>query len=444
MNRQDWSPKKYFILTYGCQMNVFDSEVLSGHLEAMGYSPANSEEETDVLLINTCAVRQKAEEKVSSKLGRLRSLKKKNPEMLLVIWGCMVQQKEIAEQISSRYNFIDLIGGPHSLERFPQLLEKARTSSKTVIDINDEGERDHPQIKRGHDFKAWVPISHGCSNYCTYCIVPYVRGPERSRPAERIIQEVRELTKDGYKEITLLGQNVNSYGKDNKEGLDFADLLQRLDAIEGLARIRYMTSHPRDFSDKIIHTIEKSRKICEHFHLPVQSGSNKILRLMNRGYTREYYLELINKIKGRIEHCSITSDIIIGFPGEEEADYQDTLDLIQKVQFDAAYIFIYSPRKGTKAAEMQNQVDPEIKKERIKRLNLIQSKISFDKNRQLLGTKQEILVEERSKTNPDMITGRTRTNKIVHLSSEGNLFGQLVDVEIVEAKSWTLIGKHLP
>lgn len=444
MNRQDWSPKKYFILTYGCQMNVFDSEVLSGHLEAMGYSPANSEEETDVLLINTCAVRQKAEEKVLSKLGRLRFLKKKNPEMLLVIWGCMVQQKEIAEQISSRYNFIDLIGGPHSLERFPQLIEKARTSSKTVIDINDEGERDHPQIKRGHDFKAWVPISHGCSNYCTYCIVPYVRGPERSRPAERIIQEVRELTKDGYKEITLLGQNVNSYGKDIKEGLDFADLLQRLDTIEGLARIRYMTSHPRDFSDKIIRTIEKSRKICEHFHLPVQSGSNKILKLMNRGYTREYYLELINKIKGRIEHCSITSDIIIGFPGEEEADYQDTLDLIQKVQFDAAYIFIYSPRKGTKAAEMQNQVDPEIKKDRIKRLNLIQSKISFDKNRQLLGTKQEILVEERSKTNPDMITGRTRTNKIVHLSSEGNLFGQLVDVEIVEAKSWTLTGKHLP
>jgi tRNA-2-methylthio-N6-dimethylallyladenosine synthase len=444
MNRQDWSPKKYFILTYGCQMNVFDSEVLSGHLEAMGYSPANSEEETDVLLINTCAVRQKAEEKVLSKLGRLRSLKKKNPEMLLVIWGCMVQQKEIAEQISSRYNFIDLIGGPHSLERFPQLIEKARTSSKTVIDINDEGERDHPQIKRGHAFKAWVPISHGCSNYCTYCIVPYVRGPERSRPAERIIQEVRELTKDGYKEITLLGQNVNSYGKDIKEGLDFADLLQRLDTIEGLARIRYMTSHPRDFSDKIIRTIEKSRKICEHFHLPVQSGSNKILKLMNRGYTREYYLELINKIKGRIEHCSITSDIIIGFPGEEEADYQDTLDLIQKVQFDAAYIFIYSPRKGTKAAEMQNQVDPEIKKDRIKRLNLIQSKISFDKNRQLLGTKQEILVEERSKTNPDMITGRTRTNKIVHLSSEGNLFGQLVDVEIVEAKSWTLTGKHLP
>ncbi|MGI6328215.1 MAG: tRNA (N6-isopentenyl adenosine(37)-C2)-methylthiotransferase MiaB [Dethiobacteria bacterium] len=444
MNRQDWSPKKYFILTYGCQMNVFDSEVLSGHLEAMGYSPANSEEETDVLLINTCAVRQKAEEKVLSKLGRLRFLKKKNPEMLLVIWGCMVQQKEIAEQISSRYNFIDLIGGPHSLERFPKLIEKARTSSKTVIDINDEGERDHPQIKRGHDFKAWVPISHGCNNYCTYCIVPYVRGPERSRPAERIIQEVRELTKDGYKEITLLGQNVNSYGKDIKEGLDFADLLQRLDTIEGLARIRYMTSHPRDFSDKIIRTIEKSRKICEHFHLPVQSGSNKILKLMNRGYTREYYLELINKIKGRIEHCSITSDIIIGFPGEEEADYQDTLDLIQKVQFDAAYIFIYSPRKGTKAAEMQNQVDPEIKKDRIKRLNLIQSKISFDKNRQLLGTKQEILVEERSKTNPDMITGRTRTNKIVHLSSEGNLFGQLVDVEIVEAKSWTLTGKHLP
>ena len=226
-------PKEVLILTYGCQMNVFDSEVLSGILEAMGYSPANSEEDTDVLLINTCAVRQKAEEKVLSKLGRLRSIKKKNPEMLLVIWGCMVQQKDLAEQISSRYKYIDLIGGPHALERFPQLLEKARTSSKTVIDINDEGERDHLHIKRGHDFKAWVPISHGCSNYCTYCIVPYVRGPERSRPPERIIQEVKELAKNGYKEITLLGQNVNSYGKDIKGRSDFADLLQRLDAIEG-------------------------------------------------------------------------------------------------------------------------------------------------------------------------------------------------------------------
>jgi len=425
-------------------MNVFDSEVLSGILEAMGYSPANSEEDTDVLLINTCAVRQKAEEKVLSKLGRLRSIKKKNPEMLLVIWGCMVQQKDLAEQISSRYKYIDLIGGPHALERFPQLLEKARTSSKTVIDINDEGERDHLHIKRGHDFKAWVPISHGCSNYCTYCIVPYVRGPERSRPPERIIQEVKELAKNGYKEITLLGQNVNSYGKDIKGGLDFADLLQRLDAIEGLARIRYMTSHPRDFNDKIIRTIEKGRKICEHFHLPVQSGSNKILKLMNRGYTREYYLELINKIKSRVEHCSITSDIIIGFPGEEDADYQDTLDLIQKVQFDAAYVFIYSPRKGTKATAMADQVDLEIKKERIKKLNKIQGKISLDKNRQLLGTKQEILVEERSKTNPDMITGRTRTNKIVHFSSEENLLGKLIDVEIIEAKSWTLTGKYLP
>ncbi|MGI6318606.1 MAG: tRNA (N6-isopentenyl adenosine(37)-C2)-methylthiotransferase MiaB [Firmicutes bacterium] len=444
MNKHDWSPKKYFILTYGCQMNVFDSEVLSGILEAMGYSPANSEEDTDVLLINTCAVRQKAEEKVLSKLGRLRSIKKKNPEMLLVIWGCMVQQKDLAEQISSRYKYIDLIGGPHALERFPQLLEKARTSSKTVIDINDEGERDHLHIKRGHDFKAWVPISHGCSNYCTYCIVPYVRGPERSRPPERIIQEVKELAKNGYKEITLLGQNVNSYGKDIKGGLDFADLLQRLDAIEGLARIRYMTSHPRDFNDKIIRTIEKGRKICEHFHLPVQSGSNKILKLMNRGYTREYYLELINKIKSRVEHCSITSDIIIGFPGEEDADYQDTLDLIQKVQFDAAYVFIYSPRKGTKATAMADQVDLEIKKERIKKLNKIQGKISLDKNRQLLGTKQEILVEERSKTNPDMITGRTRTNKIVHFSSEENLLGKLIDVEIIEAKSWTLTGKYLP
>ncbi len=444
MDKQDWNHKKYFIFTYGCQMNVFDSEVLSGHLEAMGYSPADSEENTDLLLINTCAVRQKAEEKVLSKLGRLRALKKKNPAMLLVIWGCMVQQKNMAEYISSKYKFVDLIGGPHSLQRFPQLLEEARISSKTVIDINAEGERDHSQIRRGHGFKAWVPISHGCNNYCTYCIVPFVRGPEKSRPPERIIREVRELTLNGYKEITLLGQNVNSYGKDLKAGLDFADLLQQLDSIDGLARIRYMTSHPRDFSDKIIHTIGKSRKICEHFHLPVQSGSDKILKLMNRGYTREYYLELINKINRHVGHCSITSDLIVGFPGEEEADYRATLDLVQRVQFDAAYIFIYSPRKGTKAAAIAAQVDPEIKKDRIKELNIMQGKISLHKNKLLLGTKQEILVEERSKTNPGMITGRTRTNKIVHLSSEENLLGQLIDVEITGAKSWTLTGQYLP
>jgi tRNA-2-methylthio-N6-dimethylallyladenosine synthase len=443
VNGQVLGPKRYYILTYGCQMNVYDSEVLSGYLESMGYIPANSEEDADVLIINTCAVRQKAEEKVLSKLGKLRSFKKRNPEMLLVLWGCMMQQKGIAEKISNKYKFISLIGGPHSLQRFPQLLEKAQTSSKTLIDTSIEGEKEHPHIKRGHSFKAWIPISHGCNNFCTYCVVPYVRGPEISRSPAKIIQEVKELSKKGYKEITLLGQNVNSYGKDLKEDVDFADLLQHLDGIEGLFRIRYMTSHPRDFNDRIIDIIANGEKICEHFHLPVQSGSNKILKLMNRGYTRDYYLELIDKIRSRVANCSITSDIIVGFPGEKEKDFKDTLDLMQKVQFDAAYIFIYSPRKGTKALEMAGQVSPEIKKERIKELNKIQSIISLNKNRDLLGTKQEILVEEKSKTNPNMLTGRTRTNKIVHVSSNGNLLGKLVDVEITEAKSWTLTGKCL-
>lgn len=433
--------KKYFIITHGCQMNVYDSEVLAGHMENMGYSPAQNEEDADVLVVNTCAVRKKAEEKIYSRLGKLKRLKEKKPGMLMILWGCMVQQKGVAEKIRNRFSFLDLIGGPHSLGRFPELVEEIRLSKETILSIEENGEREHLPVKRGHRFKAWVPISHGCNNYCTYCVVPYVRGREKSRPPELVIAEVEFLAKEGYKEITLLGQNVNSYGKDLGGGIDFAELLITLDSIEGLAMIRFMTSHPKDFSDKIIQAIKEGKKICEHIHLPLQAGSNKILKLMNRGYTREYYLELVSKIKTTIPGASITTDLIVGFPGEEEKDFEDTIDMVKRIQFDAAYTFVFSPRKGTRAAVMETQVPQEVKKRRIVELNNVQNEISKKKNLELVDTVQEVLVEGKSKTDPNMFTGRTRTNKIVHFSCKEDLTGQLVNVRITEARAWNLMGE---
>jgi tRNA-2-methylthio-N6-dimethylallyladenosine synthase len=433
--------KKYFIRTYGCQMNFFDSEVLSGHLENMGYTPAEKKEDADVLILNTCAVRKKAEEKVFSKLGRLRPLKEETPGMIIAVCGCMVQQKEVARKIKERFHFVNLICGTHSLGRFPELLEKARHSSGTIVDIDMESEREYIPVKREDPLKAWVPISQGCNNYCTYCIVPYVRGAEKSRPAENIIQEIKKLAQEGYKEVTLLGQNVNSYGHDLYGSPDFAELLQEVDKIEGLLRIRFMTSHPKDISDKLIRVIEKGDKICEHIHLPLQAGSNKILKLMNRGYTKEYYLDLVKKIKNAIPDYSLTTDIITGFPGEKENDFEETLQMLKKIRFDAAFTFVYSPREGTEAAGMENQMETTTKKRRIMEINELQNQISLERNLELLNQEVEILVEGISKTDPDFYTGRTRTNKIVHFSSPRNMLGELFKIKITGAKSWTLTGE---
>ncbi len=434
---------KYYILTMGCQMNVYDSEVLSGHLETMDFKSTNEQGEADIFVLNTCAVRKKAEEKVYGRLGKLKKFKEEKPEMLMVLWGCMVQQAGVAEKMAARFPFLDIIGGPHSLGRFPELLEKARLSSRTVIDINPEGEREGLPVKRGEGISAWVPISYGCNNFCTYCIVPFVRGPEKSRPPEEIIKEVNELSREGYKEITLLGQNVNSYGKELEEEFDFAKLAKVLDETDGLLRIRFMTSQPRDFSTSIVRTIAEGEKICEHFHLPLQAGSNKILERMNRGYTREEYLRLVQTIRDFIPNCSITTDIIVGFPGETEDDFQQTIEMIREIRFDAAFTFVYSPRSGTKAAEMDDQVLLEEKKSRIMNINELQNKISLEENLKLLGTKQEVLVEGKSKTDHKIYTGRTRTNKIVHFFTDQDLTGQLLNVEIVEAKPWTLTGELL-
>ncbi len=437
--------EKYFIQTMGCQMNVYDSEVLAGYLENMGISATDNEADADILILNTCAVRQKAEEKVFSKLGMWQKLKRSNPEKIMILWGCVVQQPGKAGHLSKRYSFLDLIGGPHALGKFPELLEEARISRTPVLALEEEERRgkDFP-IKRKHAAFAWVPISYGCDNYCTYCIVPYVRGREKSRLPDEIILEVKELAAQGCREITLLGQNVNSYGRDLQEKVDFADLLQMVASITGILRIRYMTSHPRDFTEKMVKTIKREPKICEHFHLPLQAGSNRILSLMNRGYTREGYLNLIEKIRELIPHAAITTDIIVGFPGEREEDFKLTMDMLEKVRFDAAFTFVYSTREGTKAATLPDQVPDTAKRERIVILNNRQAEIAQEINRKLLGSKQELLVEGKSKTNAANYTGRTRTNKLVHFPTEDKLSeGTMVTVEITETGAWTLRGKYI-
>ncbi|MGI5881862.1 MAG: tRNA (N6-isopentenyl adenosine(37)-C2)-methylthiotransferase MiaB [Dethiobacteria bacterium] len=437
--------KRYYIATYGCQMNVYDSEVLAGHLESMGYHAASSEDEADVLIINTCAVRKKAEEKVFSRLGTIRELKKSRPQMIVALWGCMAQRETVVQRIKRRFKFVDLVSGPNALERFPALLEKAATAKETVFDLDLAGGKESLPIKRAEGFKAWIPISHGCNNYCSYCVVPYVRGPEISRLPENIINEVDELANCGFKEITLLGQNVNSYGKDLKQKIDFADLLLHLDhrlinRSDNPPRIRFMTSHPKDLSEKSVRVIAEGRNICEHIHLPIQSGSDELLKKMNRGYTRDYYLGLVDMIREAIPGSSITTDLIVGFPGENEEDFALTIDLMAKVRFDAAFIFAYSPRQGTRAAGMPGQVAAKIKKKRIVQLNELQNRIGLEKNQGLVGSIQEVLVEGQSKTNKNMFTGRTRTNKIVHFPSAADCLGEFIDIRIEEARGWNLIG----
>ncbi len=438
--------KKYLTVTYGCQMNEHDSEILSGFLRDMGYMQTNDLQETDVLIINTCAIRQKAEEKVYGRLGALKKLKMEKPEMIIGICGCMVQQEKVAEKIKKRYPHVDLIFGTHNLHKFPCLLQEALESRKTLVDVwprRDGVAEGLPKLRKDR-VKAWVSITYGCNNFCSYCIVPYVRGREESRKIENIVAEVEGLAEHGYKEVTLLGQNVNSYGKDLSEKTTFAMLLKSLDNIQGLERIRYMTSHPRDFTRELVEVISSSSKVCEHFHLPLQSGSNRILERMNRGYSREHYLELVNYIRKLIPRASITTDFIVGFPGETEEDFTHTLDMVERIRFNAAFTFLYSPRKGTAAAAMPDQITEEEKKERIYRLIESQNKISREINDKLKGEIFEVLVEGVSKEEPACeaaLTGRTRTNKIVNFFGKKELVGNLVPVQITEPKTWSLYGE---
>jgi len=434
--------KKYYIISFGCQMNELDTEVISGLLENIGYIPASDYHEADLLLINTCAVRQKAEDKVAAFLGELRSWKKERKGRMLAVGGCMPQQKEIAQYLRRNFKHVDIIWGTHSVPHLPDLIDEAQETKKTVVDIEESyAKREGLPVTRKSNMQAWVPIIYGCTNYCSYCIVPYVRGKERSRSTENIVDEVKQIAEQGYKEITLLGQNVNAYGKDLNDGSKFTYLLEELDEIDGIERIRFMTSHPRDFEYKIIEVIANSRHICEHFHLPLQAGSNHILQKMNRGYTREHYFELIQKIKEMIPGASITTDLIVGFPGETEEDFEQTLDMVELVKFDAAYTFVYSKRKGTPAANMPEQISSEVKKERIERLIKLQQSIGWEINQQLVGQTVEVLVEGTSKNDPKKLTGRTRTNKLVHFTGDISWKGFLCPVTITDAQTWYLSGE---
>ncbi|MCL5038891.1 MAG: tRNA (N6-isopentenyl adenosine(37)-C2)-methylthiotransferase MiaB [Firmicutes bacterium] len=424
-------------------MNLRDAEVMAGILEKAGYERAEDMDAADVILVNTCAVRDSAERKIYGQIGTLAELKKKRPGLKIAVTGCLAQRPETPEKMLNVAPHVDLLFGTHNQHEVANLLERVNDSREMTIDVWDQegAVLEHLPSRREDGLKAWVTIMYGCNNFCTYCVVPQVRGRERSRNPEGILREVRELGEKGYKEITLLGQNVNSYGKDLGGTYTFSDLLLDLDKVPGIERIRYMTSHPRDFSDRLIEVIAASRKVCEHFHLPIQSGSDEILRRMNRGYSREKYLELTKKIRRALPQASLSTDIIVGFPGEREEHFQETLELIQEARFDAAFTFIFSPRSGTPAAGMPEQIPYEVKKERLAQLMEVQNQISLEKNKAMVGKIYEVLLEGLSPKNPDRLTGRTRTNKIVLLSGPGEKVGQLASVKIQRAKTWTLDGE---
>ena len=436
---------RYCIITFGCQMNENDSEKIAGMLEEMGYAESETPEESDVLIYNTCCVREHAEQKVYGRLGAAKNLKEKNPSLVVAVFGCMMQQEKTVEKIRKSFTHVDIVFGTHNGHKFPELLYKHLKTGEQIIEIWESGDKltEGLPVKRKGRVKAWVAVMTGCDNFCSYCVVPYVRGRERSRKPEEIINEVRMLACHGYKEVTLLGQNVNSYGKDLGRGIDFPGLLHDIDGIEGIERIRFMTSHPRDMSDKLIKAMSECLKVCEHLHLPVQAGSTRTLERMNRGYGKEQYLELVGRIRERIPGIALTTDIMVGFPGETDEDFEDTVDILEKVRFDTAFTFIYSKRAGTSAAGFEGQVPEEVKKIRFQKLLEVQNRISRELNEKLPGTEAEVLVEGRSKTDEDFLSGRTRTNKVVNFKGSDKLIGKLVNVRIAEAHTWSLTGELL-
>jgi tRNA-2-methylthio-N6-dimethylallyladenosine synthase len=426
---------KYFLKTMGCQMNEHDSEVLAGLLEKGGCQPEAEMEKADLILINTCCVRETAENKVYGLLGRLRRLKVENPGLIIGVCGCMPQQEGMAGRIRQRFPHVDLIFGTHNAGQIPELLRKVMESRRPVVEIlaGPGGIAGELPVKRSAGVRAWVSIMYGCNNFCTYCIVPYVRGRERSRRPEDVVAEVKALAGEGYREVVLLGQNVNSYGKDLAGTVDFSFLLEELERGEAPERIRFMTSHPRDFSPRLIDTIAASEKVCEHIHLPVQAGSNKILRKMNRGYTREHYLELVDKLKEDIPLATLTTDIMVGFPGEDDVDFNDTLDLVSRVRFDSAYTFVFNRRTGTPAADMDDQIHDAEKKDRIAALIRLQNEISLARNREEEGRVQEVLVEGEAKGAGGFLCGRNRGNKLVVFQCPPDLIGKICRVRITES-----------
>lgn len=431
--------------TYGCQQNENDTERIRGMLREAGFEFTDKSDRADVIIYNTCAVRENAEQKVLGRLGLLKPIKDKHRNMIIGVCGCMVQQEHITDKIKKSHEQVDLIFGTHALYKMPELLYKAIKEKKTVVDIeqSDGAIAEDIPIERDNEKKAWVSVMYGCNNFCSYCIVPYVRGRERSREPAAILNEVRELVKGGCDEIALLGQNVNSYGKDLDRDINFADLLRMVNDVEGVERIRFMTSHPKDLSDGLIKAMAECDKVCKQLHLPFQAGSNKILKQMNRGYTKEEYLEKIEKVKKAIPNISLSTDVMVGFPTETNEDFEDTLDVLRKVRYDNIFSFIYSRRKGTPAAEMDFVLTEEEIHRNFDRLLEVQNEISLAKNKEYVGRIERILVDGESKTNPDMLSGRCDSSKIVNFAGDKSLIGKYIDVRITEAHTWSLNGETI-
>ncbi|AIQ64368.1 dimethylallyladenosine tRNA methylthiotransferase [Paenibacillus stellifer] len=436
--------KLYSITTYGCQMNEHDTETMKGLLEQMGYRSTEDRNQADIILLNTCAIRENAEDKVFGELGHLKHLKTEKPGLLLGVCGCMSQEEGVVNRIMAKHGFVDIIFGTHNLHRLPALIKEAVFSKELVVEVwSKEGDIIENLPKKREGMRAWVNIMYGCDKFCTYCIVPFTRGKERSRRPEDVIAELRELARQGFKEVTLLGQNVNAYGKDFTD-LDytFGDLMDDLRKID-IPRIRFMTSHPRDFDDKLVQVLGKGGNLMESIHLPVQSGSNAILKRMSRKYSRETYLELVRKLKGAVKDVVLSTDIIVGFPGETEEQFEETMSLVREVGFDMAYTFIYSPREGTPAASMEDNVPAEVKSERLRRLNELLSEQSRAGNDRMMGRTVEILVEGESKNNANVLSGRTRSNKLVHFEGQKELIGTFVQVKITDTKTWYIKGEYV-
>ena len=435
--------KRYFVKTYGCQMNEHDSEMISAILEDMGYTKANDYNDADLIILNTCAIRENAHNKTFGMLGRIKHLKQTKKDLLVGLAGCMSQEESVVDEIISKYKWMDFVFGTHNNHKLPEILKEHMRTKKLEVTVwsNEGNVIEGIPSKRDSKYKAWVNIMYGCDKFCTYCIVPYTRGKQRSRLPLDIIEEVKKLKQEGYKEVTLLGQNVNAYGKDFKD-MDYKmeNLLEDV-AKTGIDRVRFVTSHPWDFTDSMIDVIAKYDNICNYIHLPVQSGSSRILKLMGRRYTKESYIELYNKIRNKVKNCSITTDIIVGFPGETKEDFEETLSLARECKFDSAFTFIYSPREGTPAAKMKDDVSLEEKEQRLHELNEVINKYALEENEKLVGKVVPVLIEGESQKDNSLVAGYTDTMKLVNVKADKSSIGKIINVKITDAKTWSLDGE---
>ena len=443
-NRNFLEGKKYNIITFGCQMNEHDSETIAGMLEEEGCRQVLTKEESDITIINTCSIRENADKRFFGTLGQLKKIKEKNPSYMACVCGCMMQQQHVIDTIHEKYPWVDIIFGTHNIDRFPELLERAYMEQASVMEVLSDTSHiaEGLPAKRLYQHKSFVNIMYGCNNFCTYCIVPYTRGREKSRAPEDILQEIEILVKDGVREVTLLGQNVNSYKGEDAEGRrwDFSDLIYRINAIDGLQRIRFMTSHPKDLSDKLIQAYVDCDKLCNYIHLPVQSGSSRVLKRMNRRYDRQRYLDLVQRLRCAVPEITISTDIIVGFPGETEEDFEDTLDLVNQVQYDSAFTFLYSVRKGTPAEKFEDQIPEDVIKDRFDRLLTLVQEIGRERSARFTGQTLPVLVEHINEQDSHLVTGRLSNNSTVHLPGTEDMIGKLIPVYLKECKGFYYLG----